>query len=264
MGFPISRTGKGEAFFIAVLMLSVFAHAALVLTGSANIRRPAANDQAAHNLTFLVSAVASAISMDTAAQAATQPADLKSEPPPTTLAPITATTGEPDVINPRPDPTPVVDRHPPAPLEKPAVEPGKQPPDDAPDPAVPQVTEGPAPEERPGRSEELKKLLEEIDKITAEDMTVQGQRYFDTVRRMIKSRYFVPESVTRLKLKGEALVQVTILPNGTIKETALLKRSGYQVLDDMAKKIIESAAPFPAFKDVVDLEYVKVNVPVKW
>jgi protein TonB len=42
---------------------------------------------------------------------------------------------------------------------------------------------------------------------------------------------------------------VAILPDGSLKEVALLESSGHQVLDDAAVRIVRLSAPYAPFPD---------------
>ena len=53
-----------------------------------------------------------------------------------------------------------------------------------------------------------------------------------------------PDEARREKLSGNLLLDVAINADGTIHSVQVLRSSGYQVLDDAAKRIVHMAAPY--------------------
>ena len=62
-----------------------------------------------------------------------------------------------------------------------------------------------------------------------------------------------PNEAARRGLSGNLLLDVALNPDGTIESIALRRSSGEWILDDAAVRIVQLAAPFPAFpKDVAE------------
>ena len=60
-----------------------------------------------------------------------------------------------------------------------------------------------------------------------------------------------PDEAKRQKLNGTLVLRVSLWPNGTIHEIALLRSSGYKILDEAAIRTVRMAAPFAPFpKDI--------------
>lgn len=56
-----------------------------------------------------------------------------------------------------------------------------------------------------------------------------------------------PQEAVEKKLYGKLRLYVSIKPDGSVKETRVVRSSGHEVLDEAAKHIVELAAPFSAF-----------------
>ena len=73
--------------------------------------------------------------------------------------------------------------------------------------------------------------------------------YLNSWRRRIETigNLNYPEEARRRKLYGSLRLLVAVLPNGALKEVAILESSGHNVLDDSAVRIVKLAAPFAPF-----------------
>ena len=75
--------------------------------------------------------------------------------------------------------------------------------------------------------------------------------YLNSWRRKIESvgNLNYPQKARKNKLSGSLRLMVAILPDGSLKEVALLESSGHQVLDDAAVRIVRLSAPYAPFPD---------------
>jgi len=75
--------------------------------------------------------------------------------------------------------------------------------------------------------------------------------YLHSWRRKIESigNLNYPSEARRRKLYGSLRLMVAILPDGSLREVALLETSGQRILDDAAIHIVHLAAPFAPFPD---------------
>ncbi len=75
--------------------------------------------------------------------------------------------------------------------------------------------------------------------------------YLNSWRRKIESvgNLNYPQEARENKLYGSLRLMVAILPDGTLKEVALLESSGHKVLDDAAVRIVRLSAPYAPFPD---------------
>ena len=75
--------------------------------------------------------------------------------------------------------------------------------------------------------------------------------YLNSWRRKIETvgNLNYPQKARKSKLYGSLRLMVAILPDGSLKEVALLESSGHQVLDDAAVRIVRLSAPYAPFPD---------------
>ena len=75
--------------------------------------------------------------------------------------------------------------------------------------------------------------------------------YLNSWRRKIETvgNLNYPQKARKNKLYGSLRLMVAILPDGSLKEVALLESSGHQVLDDAAVRIVRLSAPYAPFPD---------------
>ncbi len=75
--------------------------------------------------------------------------------------------------------------------------------------------------------------------------------YLNSWRRKIEriGNLNYPAEARRNRLYGSLRLQVTVLPDGGLKEVIVLKSSGHRVLDQAAIDIVKLAAPFAPFSD---------------
>ena len=75
--------------------------------------------------------------------------------------------------------------------------------------------------------------------------------YLNSWRRKIESvgNLNYPQEARKNKLYGSLRLMVAILPDGSLKEVALLESSGHKVLDDAAVRIVRLSAPYAPFPD---------------
>ena len=73
-----------------------------------------------------------------------------------------------------------------------------------------------------------------------------------------------PEAAKDLKLYGQLQMTVSIKADGSIEKIELNKSSGYKVLDEAAKHILEMAAPYARFPDDVHKEIDVLSITRTW
>jgi len=60
-----------------------------------------------------------------------------------------------------------------------------------------------------------------------------------------------PDKARRKKLQGQLVLRVDLSPDGDLIRVEIRKSSGYKILDDAAKRIVQLAAPYAAVPDSV-------------
>lgn len=73
-----------------------------------------------------------------------------------------------------------------------------------------------------------------------------------------------PDEAKRRGLKGELLLDVAILPDGTIKDAQIRRSSGFKILDDAALRIVHMAGPFSPFSESIRKETDILHITRTW
>ena len=98
--------------------------------------------------------------------------------------------------------------------------------------------------------------------ISASTKEYEYAAYMDAWRRKVEriGNLNYPKEAKRLNLSGSLRLDVALNKDGTINEITLRKSSGEKLLDSAAIKIVELAAPYPAFpkniEDQVDILHI--------
>lgn len=70
--------------------------------------------------------------------------------------------------------------------------------------------------------------------------------YFDSIKRAIEIEWQYPEPALRQGLQGILVLEFTVLGNGSLERTRMLRSSGFSVLDEEALRAVRAASPFHA------------------
>lgn len=73
-----------------------------------------------------------------------------------------------------------------------------------------------------------------------------------------------PDEARRKDLSGSLLLDVALLPDGSVERITVRRSSGHQVLDDAAVRIVELAAPFAPFPPDIREEVDVLHVTRTW
>ena len=73
-----------------------------------------------------------------------------------------------------------------------------------------------------------------------------------------------PDEAARRGLSGNLLLDVALNPDGTIENITLRRSSGEWILDDAAVRIVQLAAPFPAFPEDIAEEVDVLHIERTW
>jgi protein TonB len=68
--------------------------------------------------------------------------------------------------------------------------------------------------------------------------------YLSTVKQAIELVWEYPDLALRQGIQGNLVLRFTILGDGTLEKTSLIRSSGFSVLDREAVRAIQAAAPF--------------------
>ncbi len=73
-----------------------------------------------------------------------------------------------------------------------------------------------------------------------------------------------PEAARRQDLTGELMLRVTVDSTGHVEDLRVLRSSGEPILDRAAERIVELAAPFPAFSEALREEAARLHIIRRW
>lgn len=73
-----------------------------------------------------------------------------------------------------------------------------------------------------------------------------------------------PETARRQNIHGAVTLEVLIAADGGLREVRVLRSSGFDVLDDAARRIVELAAPYPPFPASLAQQYSSQRIRQKF
>ncbi len=68
--------------------------------------------------------------------------------------------------------------------------------------------------------------------------------YFTSIKRAIETVWEYPEPALRQGMQGKLVLEFTILGNGQLEKTRLVRSSGFSILDQEALRAVQAASPF--------------------
>ncbi len=75
--------------------------------------------------------------------------------------------------------------------------------------------------------------------------------YLSSIKRAIELAWEYPDRALRHGLQGKLVLEFTILGNGTLMRTRLIRSSGFSILDEEAIRSVQAAAPFHPIPPVI-------------
>ena len=102
--------------------------------------------------------------------------------------------------------------------------------------------------------------------ISASTKEYEYAAYMDAWRRKVEriGNLNYPEEARQLNLSGSLRLDVALNKDGTINEITLRKSSGEKLLDSAAIKIVELAAPYPAFPKNIEEQIDILHILRTW
>jgi TonB family protein len=93
--------------------------------------------------------------------------------------------------------------------------------------------------------------------------TRDGDRFKGQVLSAVHEAAFFPAKAAGIARLGEVIVAVTIHRDGSVSDPALVKRSGSEILDDAAIRIVRKAAKrFPPIPEGMSAQSVSYEIPI--
>ena len=88
--------------------------------------------------------------------------------------------------------------------------------------------------------------------------------YFTSIKRAIELVWDYPELALRHGLQGKLLLEFTILGNGNLEGTRLIRSSGFSVLDQEALRAVRAASPFHPIPPWIDKTRLDVTASFEY
>ncbi len=82
--------------------------------------------------------------------------------------------------------------------------------------------------------------------------------YLSSIKRAIELAWEYPDRALRHGLQGKLVLEFTILGNGALVKTRLIRSSGFSILDEEAIRSVQAAAPFHPIPPVIG----KIRLPI--
>lgn len=89
-------------------------------------------------------------------------------------------------------------------------------------------------------------------------------RYKESLRSRIDEEKYYPPMSRRMGQRGTAIVGFTLLKDGHIINTRVLKSSGFSRLDDAAKEAVTKVGEFDPIPDELGMNSMDLEIPVKF
>lgn len=88
--------------------------------------------------------------------------------------------------------------------------------------------------------------------------------YIARIRERIADNIRFPAAATVSGLRGLVHLQVTIDRAGNLREMRYLRHSDHAALDIIAERAVQRSAPFPPLGEVIDLDRIVLNIPIRF
>lgn len=134
-------------------------------------------------------------------------------------------------------------------------------------------------ENRPDPSEERTRLIAEIDRVWNEYQQRPKHKFLNARTREYKYATYMkaweakverignlnyPEEAKRRGLSGQLRLDVALNADGSVYTVTVRRSSGYTLLDDAAKRIVQLAAPFAPFPPNIRSEIDILHITRTW
>ncbi len=90
------------------------------------------------------------------------------------------------------------------------------------------------------------------------------ESYVAYIRQLIDDRKVYPKNAKRLKQMGTTTVRFKILEDGTIKNISVADSSGFELLDQSAKDLLENIGRFKAIPKELGNDSIDLAIPIEY
>ncbi|MGH7830876.1 MAG: energy transducer TonB [Candidatus Binatia bacterium] len=88
--------------------------------------------------------------------------------------------------------------------------------------------------------------------------------YFASIQRAIEVVWDYPEPALRHGLQGRLVLEFTILRNGALGETRLVRSSGFSILDEEAIRAVQTASPFHPIPPWIGTDRLEISASFEY
>lgn len=105
---------------------------------------------------------------------------------------------------------------------------------------------------------------EEVQEVLIEKAEVKDTKlaYFRLIQQRISQALTYPRLAMENGWEGEVLLNLNILPDGSLKGVVIANSSGIEALDQAAVVSVERQAPYPPFPPEMELKDLEVDIPI--
>ena len=107
------------------------------------------------------------------------------------------------------------------------------------------------------------KQKEFVDSYVRTDIPRELQDYVLVIQKKIMDNVAYPADLIGTGWQGETVIKLIIAKEGALKETQILKSSGYKIFDEDALKLVKNIT-YPPFNFDSSLEELKIEVPISY
>ncbi|MBD3809660.1 MAG: energy transducer TonB, partial [Sulfuricurvum sp.] len=90
------------------------------------------------------------------------------------------------------------------------------------------------------------------------------ENYIAYIRQLIDERKVYPKNAKRLKQMGTVTVRFKVIDDGTIKNVSVIDSSGFELLDQSAKELLENIGRFRAIPKELEDELIDLTLPIEY
>lgn len=90
------------------------------------------------------------------------------------------------------------------------------------------------------------------------------ENYIAYIRQLIDERKVYPKNAKRLKQMGTVTVRFKVVDDGTIKNVSVIDSSGFELLDQSAKELLENIGRFRAIPKELEDELIDLTLPIEY
>ncbi len=108
------------------------------------------------------------------------------------------------------------------------------------------------------------RLLDPKNVLSDEEIASIKEKYSSKIRNQMSETISYPYEAKESQWEGTVVLNLIILPDGSIKDVAVSKSSGYAIFDKDAINTAEILSPYDRFAPAKNLREIAIIVPVEY